>query len=361
MDADTIRMDPIKSFPSSSGDIFLGPLPALGARILHEHGSKIIALADENTMRHCIPLIEKYVDFTSIIVIPPGESHKDLRSCEVIWKELVNSGADKNSLLLNVGGGMITDIGGFAASCYQRGIPFAHVPTSLLGMTDAAIGGKTGVDFMSLKNYLGVIRFPAFVWIDDIFLRTLPQQELHSGLAEIVKHAIIGSHDLWEDLVRFHKSASTSFLELIEKSIPVKLHVVEADPEEKGIRKILNFGHTIGHALESFYLKNDESVLHGNCIATGMLVEARISESMQLLSGADFRIVTGFIADFLTLVQDPLPTFDELWPFIVKDKKNAEGQIRFSLPDKIGSCGWDIPVKKEIISDSYHWLTQAKA
>lgn len=353
-------MDPIKSLPSTTGNICLGPLPGLTDHIRSLQVSAIVALADENTVHYCIPLVEKFLDLKKVIVIPSGESHKNLQSCEVIWEELVSCNADKNSLLLNVGGGMITDIGGFAASCYQRGIRFAHIPTSLLGMTDAAIGGKTGVDFLDLKNYLGLIRFPAFVWIDDVFLKTLPQQEISSGLAEIVKHAIIGSTELWDDLIKFKEGSNRSWMELIEKSIPVKLLTVEADPEEKGIRKILNYGHTIGHALESFYLKNGESVPHGNCIASGMLVEARISQAMRLLSEVDFRIIEDFISGFLSLVRAPLPTFDELWPIIVKDKKTSAGQVHFSLPDRIGSCGWDIPVDQEVISDSFNWLTQVK-
>jgi len=227
-------------------------------------------------------------------------------------------------------------------------------------MADAAFGGKTGIDFHGFKNYIGLFRVPTFIWVDEEFLKTLPLIEKISGLAEIVKHAIIGSEELWEMITGINSIEGIHWATIFEKNLPVKLKIAEADPTEKGIRKVLNFGHTVGHAIESHFLTQGHSISHGNCIATGMLVEARISNTMGLLNDQDFEAIAALIYRLLDPVMDSLPTFEALNRLIISDKKKQHGNIGYSLPDRIGSCGWDIPVENKALELSYLWLTQVK-
>ncbi|HJW29110.1 MAG TPA: 3-dehydroquinate synthase family protein, partial [Saprospiraceae bacterium] len=235
--------------------------------LLHDIGySNLFILADSNTHQHCVPLLPSPLLTHQAIIIPAGESNKNLEQCQVIWDKLLQHGADRKSILVNVGGGMICDLGGFAASCFQRGIRFVHLPTSLLAMTDAAIGGKTGVDFKGYKNFIGSFRNPEFILIHRPFLNTLPEAEWMSGLAEIIKHAIIGSTYLWNLIDEAQNENDADWEAIIKESVEVKMKVVEADPEEQGERKILNFGHTVGHALESYYLTKGSPISHGQAI-----------------------------------------------------------------------------------------------
>ena len=345
---------------SLSQNIFISSVEELSSIVLDKlEVSSVIVLADENTFAHCVSRLQNIIQTENIIVLPAGEESKTLRSCEKIWDELIAMNADRNCFILNVGGGMICDIGGFAASCYQRGVRFANIPTTVLSMADAAIGGKTGVDYSGLKNYLGLIRFPEFIWIDAEFLHTLNDQEKISGLSEIVKHAIIGSNELWNLLEETDSIQSMSWKKIFEKNLPVKLKVVEADPFEKGLRKVLNFGHTIGHALESHYLKESKSVMHGHCVAAGMLIEARIANSLGPLNNIDFEAIERLIWRFLEPVRNSLPTFAEIKPWMIMDKKRTQSGPGFSLPDKIGSCRWNVPVDEKVVAECFTWYTQA--
>lgn len=351
----------MKSYLSSTGHIYLAysgtGLPELIAAV---NPDRVYILADENTSRYCVPILSKILDFSEVIIIPAGEKYKNVDSCRSIWSSLIRYNATRESLLINVGGGMICDIGGFSASCYQRGIRYVQMPTSVLAMADAALGGKTGIDYEDLKNYIGLIGVPSFVWIDPVFLQTLPHQEKISGLTEIVKHAIVGSSELWDMLKNVPAVDSINWEDILEKNLPVKLNVVEADPYEKGLRKILNFGHTVGHALESYFLDQSMRVSHGQCVATGMLVEAKIANSMGLLNNEDFISIERMVNRLLDPVRNSLPTFEALIRWIRMDKKKKGETVGFSLPDRIGSCGWDIPVNDGMIADSLQWLTQAE-
>ena len=351
----------MKSYLSSTGNVYIGNSAAgLPELIEGVKPDRVYILADDNTVRYCVPVLSNILDFSDIIVIPPGEKHKNIDSCSSIWSSLIHYGATRESLLINLGGGMICDIGGFSASCYQRGIRYVQMPTSVLAMADAALGGKTGIDFEDLKNYIGVIGVPSFIWIDPVFLLTLHHQEKISGLTEIVKHAIIGSNDLWDVLKNIREVDSTNWEDILEKNLPVKLKVVEADPFEKGIRKILNFGHTIGHALESYFLAQGMHVAHGQCVATGMLAEAKIANSMGLLNNEDFISIEEIVFQLLDPVRNSLPTFETLIRWVRMDKKKKGETVGFSLPDRIGSCGWDIPVDEGLIAESLQWLTQVE-
>lgn len=349
----------MKILSSALGNVYSGPADAASHVIDELQPSSVFILADENTASLCVPRLLDLSEKSHLIHLYAGEHSKTLASCQTIWTTLIEKGADRDAIMINVGGGMICDIGGFAASCYQRGIRFAHMPTTVLAMADAAFGGKTGIDFMGLKNYIGVIRVPTFIWIDDSFLETLPLTEKISGLAEIVKHAVIGSPELWDILRRITTIEDIPWKQVLEKNLPVKLNVVEADPTEKGIRKVLNFGHTVGHALESYFLSKNIPVPHGNCIATGILTESRIANAIGLLNNDDFKSIVSVVNRLLDPVMNSLPTFTELTEWMIMDKKKSKGRIGFSLPDRIGSCGWDIPVEEKVVMESFEWLTQA--
>jgi len=349
----------MKILSSALANVYSGPADGVSRVIDELQPSSVFILADENTAALCVPRLLELSIKSNLIHLYAGEHSKTLASCQTIWTDLIEKGADRDSIMINVGGGMICDIGGFSASCYQRGIRFAHMPTSVLAMADAAFGGKTGIDFMGLKNYIGIIRVPTFIWIDDSFLETLPLIEKTSGLAEIVKHAVIGSPELWNLLMRINAIEDIPWKLVLEKNLPVKLNIVEADPTEKGIRKVLNFGHTIGHALESYFLSKNIPVPHGNCVATGILTESRIANAIGLLNNDDLKSIVSVVNRLLDPVMNSLPTFTELTEWMIMDKKKSKGRIGFSLPDRIGSCGWDIPVEEKVVMESFQWLTQA--
>jgi 3-dehydroquinate synthase len=344
------------SISSSTSNIYLTPV-SQDIQDLFRSYSAIILLCDDNTERLCLPYIRSIGIKAPSITIPHGEQNKNLESIISIWHQLIELGADRQSLILTLGGGMVSDTGGFAAACFQRGISIAHIPTTLLAMTDAAIGGKTGVDFAELKNYIGKIHFPAFVWVDTRWLQTLEPTEIKNGLAEIIKHAIIGSRALW-DMLSAHASADTIVWDdVLPESISVKVKIVEADPYESGLRKTLNFGHTIGHALESRSWQTDLPLQHGQAVAMGMLAELKISQLAGLLSQEDFEDIVRLISKLLSPLEASVPSYEEIEGLLKKDKKNFAGKIGFSLPDGIGSCQWNVNVSEEMIRESIAWLS----
>ncbi|MEP6795369.1 MAG: 3-dehydroquinate synthase [Saprospiraceae bacterium] len=353
----------MKIFSSSLGPIYNGDVHDGLKKVIDDFQPlSVFIICDENTARVCVPKIELLVDHPQIIITKSGEQNKNLETCKNIWSTLIDKKADRDSFVLNVGGGVVCDMGGFAAACYQRGIRFGQIPTTVLSMADASIGGKLGVDHDGFKNYIGLIQNPSFIWIDQSFLETLPALEITSGLAEIVKHAIIGSKSLWDILSGVTTIEELNWAEIFEENIPVKVKIVQSDLREQGLRKVLNFGHTVGHALESFYLAAREPMTHGQCVALGMLVESSISVSLGLLNSTDFESITEVISRLLSPEVVSLPGVEKVIPWIRSDKKKSKGRVGFSLPDKIGSCGWDIPVEDNTIIDSYEWVrAQVKA
>lgn len=359
LDADIDRSDIMNVFASPLGDLYLGSAQdGLHDVIQSLAPSNVIVIADNNTASKCLPLLENLIDISGgKVVISPGDQHKTIDSCEVIWSALVAAGADRSSLVLNVGGGMICDLGGFAASCYQRGIRFGHIPTSLLAMADAAIGGKTGVNYEGFKNYIGRFEIPSFIWIDPVFLRTLPHRDLLDGLAEVVKHAVVGSRGLWDTLTLHSDTTSIDWLKIIELNTPVKQEITAADPLEKGIRKALNFGHTIGHALESHFLHTSQPLSHGQAVTYGMMAETKLSRITGRMGNEDFHAIIGLIERLLSPSEVTLPSFKDLQPWLLGDKKKSKGVTRYSLPDQIGSCSWDIIVEDRLVAESLDWLS----
>ena len=295
--------------------------------------SKVAILVDENTKKDCLhklPNIEKLI----IIEIPSGERNKNITTCNIIWEELTNNEFDRDSILINLGGGVIGDIGGFCASTYKRGIDFIHIPTTLLAMVDASIGGKLAVDFNNLKNHIGLFSNPKSVIIDPNFLDTLTENQLISGFAEVVKHALISDKNLWETIKEtpFKKLA---WVKIITISAELKNRIILNDPKEKGERKKLNFGHTFGHAIESYYLEKGTPILHGEGVFMGMILETEIS----LLSNLEKNEIKNYILSNFGLPYTPPKA--ELLKFLKNDKKNKSKKINFSLLNGIGKCTID--------------------
>ena len=295
--------------------------------------SKIAILVDENTKRDCLPKIPQ-LENSIIIEIKSGEKHKNINTCNFIWKQLTAHNFDRNSLLINLGGGVISDMGGFAASTYKRGISFIHIPTTLLAMVDASVGGKLGIDFQDFKNQIGLFNNPESILINPDFLETLPENQLKSGFAEVVKHALILDKNLWKEIISvpFNK---LNWRKIIENSINIKNKIVLSDPYEKGERKKLNFGHTFGHAVESYYLEKGIPILHGEAVLMGILLEVEISAVSQEQNNE----IKNYILSNFTLPFTPKKS--DLLPFLMNDKKNKVGKINFNLLTSIGSCSVD--------------------
>jgi 3-dehydroquinate synthase len=231
----------------------------------------LFILVDENTNDDCLPFLE--LPAHQVLLIESGEKHKNIQTCQSIWAELLSRQADRHSILINLGGGVIGDMGGFCAATFKRGIRFINIPTTLLAMVDASVGGKTGVDFMNQKNMIGLFTSPLATLIDPLFLNTLDQRQIKSGQAEMIKHGLIANLDHFEKAIQ----ANEFPLALIKESVEIKQHIVEQDPFEKNIRKSLNFGHTLGHAIESAALSEGNNILHGEAVALGMILELKLS------------------------------------------------------------------------------------
>ena len=295
--------------------------------------SQIAILVDENTKRDCLSKFPK-LDNSIIIEIKSGEENKNISTCNFIWEKLTKHNFDRNSLLINLGGGVIGDMGGFCASTYKRGIDFVQIPTTLLAMVDASVGGKLGIDFNGLKNQIGLFNNPKAVLINPTFLKTLPENQLKYGFAEVVKHSLISDVNLWKEL------QNTSFENLdwkniIKTSVQIKNKIVSADPFEKRERKKLNFGHTFGHAIESFYLEKGTPILHGEAVFMRMILETEISD----LNKIEKNEIKNYILSNFALPYTPKK--NNLHKFLINDKKNKDEKINFSLLNKIGNCTID--------------------
>jgi 3-dehydroquinate synthase len=318
--------------------------------------SSIFILVDEHTNEYCLP---KFLPNLAteipieIIEIEAGEEIKNITTCVEIWSILSELGADRKSLILNLGGGVITDIGGFIASTFKRGIDFINVPTTLLGMVDAAIGGKNGVDLGNLKNQIGVINVPKMLLISNDFLETLSQREMRSGLAEMLKHGLIYDKNYWEQFLDLTKIDFADFDTLIYRSIEIKNEIVKQDPTENGIRKALNFGHTLGHAIESHFLESETPLLHGEAIAIGMILESFISKEKGLLSSQEFHQIKYIISN----IYEPHNFSDEdiisIQNLLIHDKKNEYGKVQFALINGIGKIIINQSVENELIIKSF--------
>jgi 3-dehydroquinate synthase len=324
--------------------------------------SKLVVLTDANTQSQCLPIVSSILSQNTIFIsVRPGEIQKNLETCTEIWTQMTEAALDRKALMLNLGGGVITDMGGFCASLYKRGIRFLNMPTTLLSQVDASVGGKLGVDFNGLKNHLGVFNEPETVIIAPEFLKTLPKTELRSGYAEILKHGLIRDKAYFAKL-KAENWASQDWESLIIHSVEIKKAVVEADPKEAGLRKILNFGHTIGHAFESYFLDSENHLLHGEAIALGMICEGFLSFEKNAFSFDELDQLTEKMLKIYGKVEFSLNDLDPILDLCLQDKKNEGSTLLFSLLNSIGDCTYNIPVTREEIKEAilyYHNLKTA--
>ncbi|HEY8404547.1 MAG TPA: 3-dehydroquinate synthase [Flavobacteriales bacterium] len=320
------------------------------------NGRKIFLLTDTNVSN---AWLDKFICSNEdlgeieILELEPGESAKCIEVCAQLWDHLLECGADRHALLINFGGGVITDLGGFVAATYKRGIPFIHVPTSLLGMVDAANGGKTGINHHHTKNSIGSFQLPQAVLIYPGFLESLDDIELRSGFAEMLKHGLIKDANHWKQLTALESITAQNIGPLIARSVQIKEEVVAADFYEKGERKLLNVGHTIGHAIESFFIEKQAPIAHGEAVALGIMAEAQLAKDLKLLTEEHLKMIASAVSKFFRPADYALPAFEEISDYIVNDKKNAQGKLLFSLPTGIGRAQYNIEVNMEQVKKAY--------
>ena len=317
--------------------------------------STVFILVDENTHEHCYQKIKSQLSFEhQLIQIDAGEENKTIATCNLVWKKLLASGADRKSLLINLGGGVIGDLGGFCAATYMRGIHFIQVPTTLLSQVDASVGGKLGVDLEHYKNMVGVFQDPQMVWVSTSFLSSLPANELRSGYAEVIKHCLIADKAQWQTLQQYESPTEIKdWTNVVTDSIRIKNKVVTQDPYEAGLRKILNFGHTIGHAIESLLLNTKHKLLHGEAIAQGMILESQLSHTKGHLTKEELHEITSYIQKIYPPFDESLIDVHQLITKASKDKKNFAGEIRMASIDQIGSCLYDITISQDEIKSLF--------
>jgi len=319
--------------------------------------SKIFILVDENTRRDCLPILLENSELTiaGIIEIKSGENHKSVDSVYYVWAYLCNFGADRNSLVINLGGGVICDLGGFAASTFKRGIDFINIPTTLLAQVDASVGGKVGVNFEGLKNEIGLFSSPRYVLIDSIFLRTLDRDNLLSGFAEMIKHTLISSTSSWDKIKKIDILQELDLIEFkkqIAKSIFVKNDFVKPDPQDKNIRKGLNFGHTFGHAFESFFIEKGTPTSHGFAVANGIICELYISLKKLGFPNLVLTQIVDYIKNIYPKYIFEITDFEKIYHFMQHDKKNENEQINFTLLKSIGDVQINTMCTQEIIVEA---------
>lgn len=301
---------------------------------------KLFVLTDETTYKLCLPLLSgtAVLENAVSIVIGATDVHKTIETLTAVWKSLGDGGGTRHSLLLNLGGGMVTDLGGFAASTFKRGISYVNIPTTLLSMVDASVGGKTGINFNGLKNEIGVFNKPQVVLVDTGFLRSLDYENICSGYAEMLKHGLISNEKTWADLLKFDlKNVDYSKLQdMVAESIGVKDRIVEEDPFEKGIRKALNLGHTAGHAIESLALEDGRPVLHGYAVAWGLVCELYLSVVKTRFPKDKMLQTVQFIKENYGSFGFDCNQYQRLYNFMTHDKKNVGGIINFTLLGGVG-------------------------
>lgn len=330
----------------------------LAAILLPTQYSKIFILVDENTSQYCLPYFLSNLATEieiEIIELEAGELHKNIATCTEVWGALSELGADRKSILLNLGGGVISDLGGFVACTFKRGIDFITIPTTLLGMVDAAIGGKNGVDLDHLKNQIGRISEPKAVVIDTQFLTTLPAQEMRSGLAEMLKHGLIFDAAYWNKFKNLTNLNTEHLDDLIHRSIQIKNEIVLQDINELNVRKTLNFGHTLGHAIESYFLSENskKTLLHGEAVAAGMILESYLSKEQNGLSQEEYQEIKYIINETFERISFSNEAIESIIEFLQFDKKNAFGEIQFVLLEKIGQATINQKIDKSLIYKAF--------
>lgn len=328
----------------------------LGQIVKNYPKGKVFIVVDENTRKFCLPFLEElsFYKHFPVLEIPSGENHKSLESVVNVWNFLEENNADRKSLLINLGGGMLSDLCGFAASCFKRGLHFVNIPTTLLSQVDASVGGKTGINFNGLKNEIGVFNQPQTVIIASQFLQTLDKENILSGYAEMLKHGLIHSKAHWDECTDFDLDNINFGLlnEMIGRSVAIKEYFVVKDPTEQNIRKALNLGHTVGHAFESMALHQGRPILHGYAVAYGLIVELYLSSVKAGFPISETERISNWIVGKYGKFAIAESDFETLYSKMTKDKKNEAGRINFTLIQEIGKVEINIDCDKPLILDA---------
>lgn len=332
----------------------------LNSFLASKNYSSVFLLVDTNTEENCLPTFLQHSGLAvplEVISIEAGEENKHLDTCMGVWESLSELGADRKSLLINLGGGVVTDLGGFVASTFKRGIDFINIPTTLLSMVDASVGGKTGVDLGPLKNQIGVINTPQMVIVDPHYLETLPGEEYRSGYAEMLKHGLIRDGEYWKILADFSAISTSDIEKHIFHSVGIKNEVVTEDPYENGLRKILNYGHTLGHAIESYFLtaKDKTTLLHGEAIAIGMILEAYLSTKLCGLNKGQCEEIKTTFNSIYPPVDISKQDIKDILALLIFDKKNSHGKVKFVLLEAIGKPITDITVEENLLLEAFDY------
>lgn len=333
-------------------------LETLSETLISKNYASLFVLVDDQTEQFCLPLLMESIPFLAaaqILRMESGEENKHIQTCIQLWEDLSTQGADRKSALVNLGGGVVTDLGGFVACTFKRGIDFYNIPTTLLAMVDASVGGKTGIDLGALKNQIGIIREPEMVVVDPRWLTTLPAVEIRSGFAEMLKHGLIADREYWEQLIQLDELQSASLTPFIHHSVVLKNEVVLQDPTEKGLRKILNYGHTLGHAIESYFLTQPDKtrLLHGEAIAIGMILEAYLSTVLTGLDVDAARAIREQFQRFYGVISFSTADITAILELLQHDKKNSHGKVNFVLLKSIGNPAIDIAVPNELFKKAF--------
>jgi len=323
---------------------------------------QFVILCDENTILHCLPILKKWInniDESNVFVLPSGEENKNMTTVNNIWNWLLNKNVNSSNIIINLGGGVITDIGGFAASTFHRGIPYIQIPTTLMGQVDASIGNKNGVNFDKIKNCIGLFSSPLAVINYPGFIATLPIEQIRSGMGEVFKHALIADNVYWEKLKIFNSASNEDLINMIAVSVEIKKTIIALDPNDHGYRHILNCGHTVGHAIESFFLAQGKTISHGEAVVAGILIESLLAVNIRKQSTEVFNeIFSTLIALFpkINIINDD---FQKIISFMNFDKKNSSKGINFSLIEKIGTASINNYITDiELIKQSIFQYTQ---
>ena len=337
--------------------IMIGDSSSYLNRYLSENNySKICILVDENTHSNCLKKIEGDINFDyDIFKIDSGEEEKNLATCSKVWNFLTENLYDRKSLIINLGGGVICDMGGFVASTFKRGVDFVNIPTTLLAQVDASVGGKLGIDFNTYKNQIGIFKIPNLIIVDTKFLSSLSERELRSGYAEVIKHCLINDATKFKEITKINWK-DNNWEEIVRHSILIKSEVVENDLTEEGLRKILNFGHTIGHAIETTYLEKKNKFFHGEAIAIGMICESYISFHKKMLSENELNTISGYILSVFK--SNKIEYLEEILKNAKHDKKNFNKKIMISLLEEVGKCNFDFEVSEDEIKKSIEYYNK---
>lgn len=320
--------------------------------------NKIFVLVDENSRKYCLPRLMSNIQLfqhVNILEVNSGEDSKKIDTCSRIWQKLNNEGADRKSVFINLGGGVVSDMGGFIASCYKRGIRYVNIPTSLLAMVDASIGGKVGIDLNGLKNQVGLFSNPQVVFIIPEFIDTLPERQIKTGFAEIIKHALIYEKQYWNELSQKPYDSIKDWQEIINWSVEIKNYFVMEDPLETGFRRVLNFGHTIGHAVETYSMLIDDALTHGEAIAIGLICESYLSNKLAGLPDADLNEIISYISTTFPYFKMSESGIEHILDYMKQDKKNSKQQINFTLLTSIGNSMINQQVDVGLIIESLNF------